>query len=400
MNVLYVSCTCSNEKFIQYVESKGARGSQQAQKYNLLLAEGLAKNSARVTMISSRPINRELEKRLWMRREREQVNGVDFHYLPFVNYPVLRNIWILFGTFFAVLFLKCSKKETAIVCDALNISAAMGALTGAFFRRFSTVAIVTDVPGVLSYATKITLAQKLNLAVIRRFKSYLLLTKQMSEIVNPKNQPYIVLEGHADEAMAHMENTLAGKAEKKIVMYAGSLMEIYGIGNLVEGFLAANIPGAELHIYGDGDYAEKLEKKAAENSAIKYHGVAPNSEIVKAELAATLLVNPRPSHEEYTKYSFPSKNMEYMASGTPVLTTRLPGMPEDHKPYVYFIEREDAEGIKVAIQCVLAQNAKRLHEFGLQAKDFVLNQKNNVEQAKKLMFFLKQIGEMENNNRG
>lgn len=393
MNILYIANTCSQGKYAKYVENKGARTTQQAQKYNLLLAEGMARNSAKVTMISSRPINRELEKRLWMRREREQVNRVDFHYLPFVNYPVLRNIWVLFGTFFAVLFSKCSKKETAIVCDALNISAALGALIGAFFRRFSTVAIVTDVPGVLSYATKITLAQKLNLAIIRRFKSYLLLTQQMSKVVNPKNRPYIVLEGHADEAMAHKENTLEGKAEQKVVMYAGSLMEIYGIGNLVEGFLAANIPGAELHIYGDGDYAEKLEKKAAENGVIKYHGVAPNSEIVKAELTATLLVNPRPSHEEYTKYSFPSKNMEYMASGTPVLTTRLPGMPEDHKPYVYFIEREDAEGIKVALQRVLLQDAQTLHDFGTEAKAFVLKEKNNNTQAAKVLAFVQDAQE-------
>ena len=36
--------------------------------------------------------------------------------------------------------------------------------------------------------------------------------------------------------------------------------------------------------------------------------------IVKEEKKSTLLVNPRFTNEEYTKYSFPSKNMEYMAS--------------------------------------------------------------------------------------
>ena len=48
------------------------------------------------------------------------------------------------------------------------------------------------------------------------------------------------------------------------------------------------------------------------------------------------------------KYSFPSKNMEYMVSGTPVLTTRLPGMPMEYYPYVYFIEEESADGIAAA----------------------------------------------------
>lgn len=387
MNILYVSCTCSDEKFIQYVESKGSHGSQQAQKYNLLLAQGLVNNGAQVAMISSRPINRKLEKRLWMKSERERVNGVNFYYLPFVNCPVFRNIWVLVGTFFAVLFSKCKKKDTAIVCDALNISAAMGAIAAAFLRGFFSVSIVTDVPG-HSYARKVSRSQKLNLDIMRRFKGYLLLTEQMSNVVNPKKRPYIVLEGHADQAMEFVENTLVCKSEKRICMYAGSLMRIYGIGALVEGFLAAEIPNAELHIYGSGDYEETLKKLAAQHDCVKYFGVAPNSEIVKAELAATLLVNPRPSNEDYTQYSFPSKNMEYMASGTPVLTTRLPGMPEDHKPYVYFIEQEDAQGIKDALQKVFLHTPEQMHQFGMRAKDFVLREKNNVVQAEKVLRFL------------
>lgn len=247
--------------------------------------------------------------------------------------------------------------------------------------------IVTDIPGLISGTQKVSWQRKLNLAIMRSFQSYLLLTKQMSDIVNPHDRPYIVLEGHADQAMVAVENTLEGKHKKKVCLYAGSLMEIYGIGMLVEGFLAAAVPDTELHIYGDGDYVSKLERLTATNECVKYMGVASNSEIVNAELAATLLVNPRPSHEEYTKYSFPSKNMEYMASGTPVLTTRLPGMPEDHKPYVYFIEQENPEGIKDALRKILSQDAATLHAFGARAKEYILREKNNRAQAKKVLEF-------------
>jgi glycosyltransferase involved in cell wall biosynthesis len=111
--------------------------------------------------------------------------------------------------------------------------------------------------------------------------------------------------------------------------------------------------------------------------------------VVKAELAATLLINPRPSHEDYTKYSFPSKNMEYMASGTPVLTTRLPGMPDDHKPYVYLIEREDATGIQEALQRILAQDARTIHAFGMCSKNYILREKNNIAQASKIVRFVR-----------
>ncbi len=395
MNIVYVSSTCSREKYAEYVESKGARVSQQAQKYNLLLAEGLVQAGAKVNLISSRPINRGIDRRFWFKGRKESVNGINFSYVPFINYPILRNLSVFLSVFFKVLFSSSKKRETAVICDALNIFASMAAIGASAIRGFKTVGIVTDVPCYFSYAKKVSFTQKLNLKIMKKFKGYLLLTEQMSEVVNPKNRPFVVLEGHSDIAMKNVENLLEQKFPKKVCMYAGSLMRIYGIESLVEGFVKADIPDTELHIYGDGDFKEELKQLALKNSSVKYMGVVPNSEIVKAELKASLLVNPRPTNEEYTKYSFPSKNMEYMASGTPVLTTELPGMPEDHKPYVFFIKEETADGIAEALKKVFEHTSEELHEFGLTAKQFVLEEKNNCAQAKKVIDFIKDAFHME-----
>ena len=108
-------------------------------------------------------------------------------------------------------------------------------------------------------------------------------------------------------------------------------------------------------------------------------------EVVRAETESDLLINPRPTYEEFTKYSFPSKNMEYMASGTPVLTTNLPGMPEEYKQYVYLIEDESAEGIAQVMRRVLSLDLKKRKEMGRKAQCFVLKKKNNIEQSKKVL---------------
>ena len=113
-----------------------------------------------------------------------------------------------------------------------------------------------------------------------------------------------------------------------------------------------------------------------------------NTEIVDKEQEAALLVNPRPTHEEFVKYSFPSKTMEYMASGTPVLTTRLPGMPKEYYPYVDFIEEESAAGIAAALKTVLAETDEELFQKGCVARDFVLDGRNNVVQAEKMLKML------------
>ena len=102
-------------------------------------------------------------------------------------------------------------------------------------------------------------------------------------------------------------------------------------------------------------------------------------------MEAALLVNPRPTNEEYTKYSFPSKNMEYMVSGTPVLTTDLPGMPRDYLPYVYLIEKEDVEGVAESFKYVLNISQCDRDSKGFEAKRYVIENKSNVKQAAKVI---------------
>ena len=113
-----------------------------------------------------------------------------------------------------------------------------------------------------------------------------------------------------------------------------------------------------------------------------------NAQIVDKEQEATLLINPRPTGEAYVKYSFPSKTMEYMASGTPVLTTVLPGMPKEYHPYVYLLEDETAEGIAEQLKQILANSDETLFRKGAEARRFVLEQKNNVIQAQKILEML------------
>ena len=391
MRIIYVNRGASPTRFASYLKKYDNRLQQQGQKYNQLLMEGLAQQGAEVISLSTRPINRAITKQKYFKGERECECGIEYRYIPFFNMKFLRELSVFFGVFFRILFSKGRKKDTVVVCDALNVAATMGALPAAALRGYKTVGIVTDVPCHLSYSQKISRNQKINLWLMKKFKSYLLLTEQMSEVVNPKKCPYVVMEGHADLAMAELENTLENKNPKKICLYAGSIMKIYGIENLVRGFVKANVPDSELHIYGSGDYEKELLTLASEHNSVKYMGMAPNSEIVKAEIEATLLINPRPAGEDYTKYSFPSKNMEYMASGTPVLTTNLPGMPKDHLEHVYLIEDESADGIATVLTQILTKTPEELWEKGSAAKEFILKEKNNVKQAKKLLDMIRSL---------
>ena len=222
--------------------------------------------------------------------------------------------------------------------------------------------------------------------VIAGCTDYVLLTEQMNARVNPTGKPYVILEGHADIAMASRQPSANRKQHPRICLYAGSVQKIYGLENLVKGFLLADLPDTQLVIYGPGDYVEDL--KALDDPRIRYGGMLLSSEIVEKEMEATLLVNPRPTDAEFVKYSFPSKTMEYMASGTPVLTTDLPGMPREYLPYVNLIRKETPEGVADALREVLSRSDEELMQQGLQARRFVLETRNNVVQAEKILTML------------
>lgn len=385
MNIFYVSCLCSLPIFNTFFSNSTKMPGQQVQKYHRMIAEGLASHdNVTVNTISNYPVSRSNCNAYYLRSNADNVGGVQYGYIAGCNLPVLRNLWNLLQSFARVWNKKNNKQQTVVICDILNISISMGALLAAKLRGIPTIGIVTDIPIFLSQGHN-SFAVKINTALMNAFDSYVLLTEAMTEVVKCAGKPYTVIEGQVDIEMKSVPNYLEDKYEKKVCIYAGGLQKIYGIPYLVQAFLKVNVPNTELHIYGSGDYQDELAVLCQQHPSIRYFGVRSNAEVVAAEVKATLLINPRPTIEAYTKYSFPSKNMEYMVSGTPVLTTKLPGMPEEYYPYVYWIEDETVEGLAKALNTVLGQSKGNLHEFGLEAKKFVLKEKNNIIQAEKII---------------
>ena len=382
MHIIYAVTTCSDRVYKQLFDHVKVKPAFQSQKYHRLLIEGLA-SGARVDVVANPPVNRSVLSENFVRLPDEEEGGACYRYIPAIRNPILKAAAVGFGTFFKTLFL--IRKDSAVVVDGLNRITALSGMLAARLRGKPCVGIVTDLPDMLSGSR---FSKGLANFVIRHCTHYVLLTEAMNDYLNHQAKPYVILEGHADISMTERIPALEKKASPRICFYAGGVSKRYGLGNLVDGFRQADLPNAQLHIYGPGDYVKELQQIAAEDERIFYGGMLLNTEIVEKEQQATLLVNPRPTDEEYVKYSFPSKTMEYMASGTPVLTTVLPGMPREYHPYVYLLEDETAEGIANMLKTVLDNSEEALFRKGLEARRFVLEQKNNVIQARQILEML------------
>jgi len=309
-----------------------------------------------------------------------------------INWPILKSITILINSFFQLSFLilSCWRKEKIILCDILYLPLLISVFITSKIFKVKSIAIVTDLPGFISDIQNRsnpikTICNKVFNYILPKFNAYVLLTEKMNEVVNSRNKPYLIMEGLVDYSMKASKNSLNNKNNERILLYAGGLHERDGLKKLIEAFLQLEGVNLRFHIYGSGEMEKEMPYYMNLDRRIVYQGIFPNKVIIEKEMEATLLVNPRPSNEEFTKYSFPSKNMEYMVSGTPIVTTPLPGMPIEYYDYVYLFDDETVHGFLNTLRYLFSLNEEKLHKKGKQAKKFVLKNKNNVIQAKRIL---------------
>jgi len=391
LKILYASCASTPSTWKRLFEKSKSIPGQAVQKYHRLLIRGIAKDEGcDITAVCVLPVTRQNYPHLMLNIKDEEEARALYHYISMVNLPGIKNLCAISGAFFTCLGQCIKNKDAVVICDILNMSVSYGAIMAAKVTGRKSVGIVTDVPSLLRSKKK-GLLVKINNFLMKRPDAYVFLTPQMNELINTKNKPYVVIEGQVDENMNAVPNILKNKPENKIILYAGGIQKNYGIKILTEAFIDADIEGAELHIYGDGDYKDEIIDLCKRHKNVRYFGNVTNDIVIKSEILATLLVNPRPTTEEFVKYSFPSKNMEYMASGTPVLTTKLPGMPIEYYNHVYLIEDESHEGMVSTLKNVLSLDKKILYQKGKAAKEFVLKEKNNVVQAHEIIKIIREI---------
>jgi glycosyltransferase involved in cell wall biosynthesis len=216
---------------------------------------------------------------------------------------------------------------------------------------------------------------------------FILLTQQMNDVVNPHKKPHMIMEGLVELESSTSDSQAVIKSHPPTILYAGALRKEYGLDALLEGFSALLRPDVRLVVYGAGPYSAEIVSASKADPRIVFGGRIPVTQVMQEQRKAWILVNTRRVEDEFTKYSFPSKILSYMSSGTAVLTTRLPGMPEDYFEHLFLIDGAGAQGITDALNELLSLPPRDLEMRGRHAQEFVLNKKNNVVQTARIIDF-------------
>lgn len=233
--------------------------------------------------------------------------------------------------------------------------------------------IVPDLPQYMNLSAKKSALYKIGKKFdIRKFNklnkfvdSYVLLTEAMKEKLDIHNKPYIVAEGIVSkkqlDEMADRTNLPQKEEGCKYIVYTGKMYKKFGVKDLLDTFENIEDGSLRLVLCGTGDLNKYINELSEKDKRVIYKGQVSPNEALKWVKAADVLVNPRKDDSEYTKYSFPSKNIEFLLSGNPVIAYQLKGMKECYKDYIVQISNGN---LKTAIMnAFYEENTREKKDF-------------------------------------
>lgn len=226
-------------------------------------------------------------------------------------------------------------------------------------------------------------------AYISKFDGLIPLTKYIADDF-AFGKPYCIVEAGCDPDDYQEDSTNFDTPEKKKVVFSGTLNELSGI-DLILNAMRYVSDDIELDIYGDGPYKKSVEKTALAQGNINYYGRVNNDRMVDIQKKASLLVCPRHSDNYTTKYTFPSKILEYICAGVPVLSNRLKGIPMEYEAYITLCKSETPEDWGECINTIVLYNNEYYRKKAQRAKKIVLEQKSWKNQSKRIIEFLERL---------
>lgn len=369
-------------------------------KYQENMLKGLIQNNVPVRVINTQRISPYPKYPLiHVRKSPYQFNGSTIGInIGFINLPVISYITKMIHVYSSLKRSIDRKANNMILVYNSELVTCLSALIVRFFNHNCMVCnAIGDLSGKYGIVHKNSLKDRA-VNYIRKFcdhigrkcDCYILVTDHMAKALGIQNRPYCVIEALYevdDKENVDRENKINSEmftSEKK-VFYAGALDIKYGIEHLLNSFSMIDDDNYRLLIAGSGNGKQKVLEYARRDRRIKYLGFLSPNEVRQYQAQATVLVNPRLPDENYILYSFPSKTVEYLASGKPYISHRLPCYPDEYACCIEYVEDLSDSALAEKIVSISEMSLAEREELGKRGREFVQGQKSPVVQMKKLI---------------
>lgn len=171
------------------------------------------------------------------------------------------------------------------------------------------------------------------------------------------SQQFILMEGGIDECFYnHFAEKKTQSAHEIVFMYSGLLSKVTGVDILLQIASEIEEKNFRLWISGKGDLEQQVRGAAEKDERICYLGHMEYDEYIKTLKNADVLINPRNMNLPENQNNFPSKVMDYLATGKTVVSSKFVGWEKFGENIIFY---DDVDMLKQEMEkCISGQYAK------------------------------------------
>lgn len=308
---------------------------------------------------------------------------LDVFKVPFMKKIAFHISFVVFS-FFTLLYLLKESKEN----DVIYSNESLPILLATFFRE-NTLYQVHDFPENKKWFYTQVLLRVRHVLIITEWKR--------DELVNKfgvkREHVHLVRNGvHREKYTTVLSRTEARKKlnlplDTNIVCYTGHLYSWKGVATLAQA-LTATPSVLGYFVGGTPEDVSEYQSNFSSYKNIHFVGHQPHDSMPLWQKACDVLVLPNTAKEKIsTHYTSPMKLFEYIASGTPVIASRIPSIEEVvTEEDVFFAHPDDPDSFRNVITYVLSHR----EEAEIRARNALQHslQFDWEERAKKVLSFL------------
>lgn len=281
------------------------------------------------------------------------IDKIDVNYIKKLNY---KNYFILFKNYYKMLNKLLKEKEYVLLYNYNYIN--LFTIFIAKRNKVKTFLILADHD---DYKSEKNILKKVLIKIyernIKRFDGVIFLSEFLSEKMNVKNK--IVIEGGI-QIDKYKELSIPNVQQNDIkIMYSGSLEKVSGIDLYIEAIKNIKLKNIKFIFTGKGGLVERIESQ--NDNRIEYKGMVDEEEYYRLLGEANILINCKNMNMKENKNNFPSKILEYIASGRTIISTEFSGK-EKFKKNIIFTE-SDVESLSKTITNTVNDYKNKYDEY-------------------------------------
>jgi glycosyltransferase involved in cell wall biosynthesis len=383
MKIIYMSGAMKDADFNIYIKKARYNLNPSNQNFHYRFLKSLA-SQAEIIAITLRPFSKGLFEVSHLEKEKSIDGQITFNYLAdkanrfyrlFLRH---RNLVKEIST-----IIKEQKDDIVLLVDSLKYALAKAAIKAAKKNKIKVIAIVTDNPKLLSNES--LLYAKAIATLNKKYDGFVTLSPGLNELTNKKAKPSYIFSGFAEEI------TIDTPLVKEPYFFCcGALYERYGILKMIEAFKQVKTD-RQLLIAGHGPMIETIKQLEKDDPRIRYVGLLSREQVLNYESHSELNINPRLFSEDIDKYSVPSKVLEYLSSGVPLLSTIHTALHQEFCGEVIWIKDGTSDELRKAMELFLAFQNGEMKKKALLAKEKVLSKYGLEVQGKLLYEFITSV---------